>query len=984
MAIAISTSGYTQVTVTATVGTTGPTSYTTLKDAFDAVNAGTHKGVIGISISGNTTETLSAVLNASGTGASLYTMVNIQTTSALSSVTGNIAGPLVDLNGADHVVIDGLNNGVNSLTISNLNIGQIAGTCTIRFYNDATADTIRNVNLLGATTGATNATVFFSTAAVTGNNDNVITGCSIADAAGNFPANAIYAEGTVGFENNNNKITNNSISNYFSPTIVSVGILVGINNTGWTISDNKLFQTATRTFTVANTHRGIQINNTGNNYLISNNTIGYSSALATGVYTLAGTIATRFIAIDLAVGTTVATSVQGNTISSFSLATSSSASTTNGIWCAINLTAGNANIGTVTGNIIGSTSGTGSIVANPSVAGSAIIPINSSSTGTVVISNNTIGGIDLLATGVLSGNIQCIQTTGSAGTITLRNNIIGNSLSNNIRVGVLNTTTGNGLVRGVLNSNSGSISINGNTIRNLTHNSNNALALFRAIECQQGTANISNNNISNISANGASTSASTPEGAGILATTALPGLTIDSNIISNLNATNSVVATGPVILGIYLGSTVTGVSVTRNKVYGFTNAGTSTSTTAPSIIAGIYFRDAGAGNPNILVANNMISFGNAQTTNTAIIGIWSAAASANGLTSKIYYNTVNIEGTSSTQPSFCFYRGDFSATAPSTPIVDIKNNLFTNSRSGGTSKNYAIANSYPATTSSNGGWASNASNYNILNAAATTIGYWSGDADFTTWQNNSQGDGNGYANVTINYVNNVSDLHLIPATSAAADGKATPVSVTIDIDNTNRNALNPDIGADEFSASLAVGVQYITGKKQSSGNLIEWKISCTSASVTFDIQQSNNTRTFTSIGNFSATQLRCSQAFDFLDNQPLSGTNYYRLKMTEPDGNVSYSIIVAVVGKNKDFELVALMPTLVNSSTVLNLSSSLNTKIDIAITDNSGKLVYRQSALINNGSNTMTLNLSELAAGTYLLNASTAEGKNSSIRFVKQ
>jgi hypothetical protein len=78
------------------------------------------------------------------------------------------------------------------------------------------------------------------------------------------------------------------------------------------------------------------------------------------------------------------------------------------------------------------------------------------------------------------------------------------------------------------------------------------------------------------------------------------------------------------------------------------------------------------------------------------------------------------------------------------------------------------------------------------------------------------------------------------------------------------------------------------------------------------------------------------------------------------------------------------MPTLVNSSTVLNLSSSLNTKIDIAITDNSGKLVYRQSALINNGSNTMTLNLSELAAGTYLLNASTAEGKNSSIRFVKQ
>jgi hypothetical protein len=55
-----------QVTLTATVGTaTG--SFTTLKGAFDAINAGTHKGDIVIKINSSTTETVSAALNASGT-----------------------------------------------------------------------------------------------------------------------------------------------------------------------------------------------------------------------------------------------------------------------------------------------------------------------------------------------------------------------------------------------------------------------------------------------------------------------------------------------------------------------------------------------------------------------------------------------------------------------------------------------------------------------------------------------------------------------------------------------------------------------------------------------------------------------------------------------------------------------------------------------------------------------------------------------------
>ena len=116
------TAGLAQVSVTATAGTTGPTAYTTVKGAFDAINAGTHRGAITISITGDTTETATAALNASGSGAAAYTSVLVRPTGGTRTITGNIVGAIIKLNGADNVTIDGRINGAGrNLTVSNSN-----------------------------------------------------------------------------------------------------------------------------------------------------------------------------------------------------------------------------------------------------------------------------------------------------------------------------------------------------------------------------------------------------------------------------------------------------------------------------------------------------------------------------------------------------------------------------------------------------------------------------------------------------------------------------------------------------------------------------------------------------------------------------------------------------------------------------------------------------------------------------------------------
>src|SRR5574344_891948 len=64
------------IIVTATSGTT-KARYFTLKAAFDAINAGTHTDAVTINVAGNTTETASATLNASGQGSTDYTNVMV-------------------------------------------------------------------------------------------------------------------------------------------------------------------------------------------------------------------------------------------------------------------------------------------------------------------------------------------------------------------------------------------------------------------------------------------------------------------------------------------------------------------------------------------------------------------------------------------------------------------------------------------------------------------------------------------------------------------------------------------------------------------------------------------------------------------------------------------------------------------------------------------------------------------------------------------
>lgn len=234
-----------QISLTATAGTATGT-YTTLKAAFDAINAGTHQGGIIINVTANTTETSPAVLNASG-GTVNYTSVLIKPAAGVNAtITSADTVATIKLNGADNVTIDGSNNGTSSrnLTISNTFVAT-AGTSPVVLWVSSTL-----------TDGAENVTL---------RNTNVAGSSGIGTVGGVIVSGTTL--GAAEFPNNNFSAINNTFIRAQNG-IFAVGNATN-TDTGWIIRNNTVGSSVAADKLL---YRGIAVQN-AKNFEVSGNTI---------------------------------------------------------------------------------------------------------------------------------------------------------------------------------------------------------------------------------------------------------------------------------------------------------------------------------------------------------------------------------------------------------------------------------------------------------------------------------------------------------------------------------------------------------------------------------------------------------------------------------------------------------------------------------------------------------------------------------------
>ncbi len=751
------------VIVVATGGVLSAT-YPDFATTFIQINGGIHTGDITLYVVNNITETTTASLNASGVGLCFYNFVRIYPQGGSFTISGNIAAgsPLFDFNGADNVLIDGLNAGVNNLTITNLTASATSGTSTIRFINGATSNTITNCTVLGSSNSpifTAGGTIFFSTDANTlnGNDNNTISNCNIGPAGSTLPTKAVNMLGTTTnatINNSNISIIDNRIYDYFSPTTSNAGIYVSSGNTDHTIQDNRFYQTSTRTQTTANEHAAIWISNTsGNNFSIIDNRVEGSNSLGLGNYTIVlASGSSSFVPIHILAGTTSATNINTNTIKSIAISGTASGISTNAPFKGIYINQGlvNSNINTIGSNIINN-SITYTTNTTSSVDVYAMYNFGSSNWTT---NNNIVGGISVNNTGTGAASFfGIVNFTSSSANWTASNNIIG-----------------------------------GNFLGSIQNYSTASSCQLIALYNRAGNATITNNLVYNLTANG---------GTGIATTASLIGINNAGSAISNISKNhiyalaNNHTTAATSITGIQISGALTGSKIFTNLIHELTPS------SAAGIVNGIYVTSGTATYQNNMIRLGTNFLGSDNTIGFAINGINEASGTNNFYYNSIYIGSNNVTGSAN---SFAFTSVVINNTRK------ILNNIFYNARSNaatGTGKHYAIQ--VGGTTLNPTGLTINYNDYHVT-GVGSFLGKYNGIDRLTIsdWRTAVGQDINSFSG-NPNFLNPTGsigslDLHINAAVPTPVSNTGIPIgTVSDDYDMEIRSLTNPDIGADEFA-----------------------------------------------------------------------------------------------------------------------------------------------------------------------------------------
>jgi hypothetical protein len=535
--------------------------------------------------------------------------------------------------------------------------------------------------------------------------------------------------------------------------------------------------------------------------------------------------------------------------------------------------------------------------------------------------NTTIQGNTLTFTvsPAFATSVAAIQNQGTQGTTTVCN-ITDNTISI-----PLTAATPAASATGIINIGTGNINILRNTISSIT---------------APATQNTSVNGISSSGNN---------------------VLTVSQNTIGNLTGGPGATSTTSIsVQGIAVspGTAAHQATITRNRIFNLSAQG------AGNIRGIALFAFAGS---TINTNNNMVSITQPNTTASAIFGILIGQNGTNAYTSNVYFNSVRLGGQHTlgdpAAPAIGSY-GILKSDANAGSTHNIKNNVAVTDRTGGPNLTTAFAN-----TGANVGTLSIDHNVWFATASANAFAAGWGTTYYNALADYKAAASPHEQNTIFQNVNFVSatDLHLTGASLTDPNLVGTPIAgITVDFDGQTRSATAPRRGADENGAPTPVTLSSFNAFRTGAVNSINWTTSQEINTNKFVVERSSDGRNFRPIGEVAAAGTSSNTLnYKFIDQAPVKGVNFYRLKSVDIDQSFSYSDIKSV--RNLVNVDIAIYPNPVHEVMKLEISSDKNDLAQLIITNMEGKQVYASRVNVAQGDNIFNINIGHLAGGSYVV-----------------
>ncbi len=184
------------------------------------------------------------------------------------------------------------------------------------------------------------------------------------------------------------------------------------------------------------------------------------------------------------------------------------------------------------------------------------------------------------------------------------------------------------------------------------------------------------------------------------------------------------------------------------------------------------------------------------------------------------------------------------------------------------------------------------------------------------------------------------------------------------------------------TTTLPVDLTSFTGKNTTNGIQLNWETASEKNNDRFDVLRSNDANNFQIITSVKGKGTSNSlNKYNYLDAQPLSGTNYYKLNQVDFDGKNTPSNVIAIKTGLTESTITAYATSKELSFTVNALKAGI---VRAQIFDVAGRKILDKTINLTVGVNINTLNIADLQQGVYIAKISTDGGKTLSQKFVKE
>jgi hypothetical protein len=161
---------------------------------------------------------------------------------------------------------------------------------------------------------------------------------------------------------------------------------------------------------------------------------------------------------------------------------------------------------------------------------------------------------------------------------------------------------------------------------------------------------------------------------------------------------------------------------------------------------------------------------------------------------------------------------------------------------------------------------------------------------------------------------------------------------------------------------LPVELTDLVGRHEAGRNVLEWTTASEQNSMMFVVERSTDLEHFMPIATVAAAgQSQAALSYSAQDEYPEPGTNYYRLRMVDNDGEETFSDVLPLVSNAID--RLVVYPNPCEGTTRVLVPKNDLPSIGLTVHDMTGREVISMKLDPGEGS----VVLSGLAPGTYLL-----------------